>query len=92
MVSTRVLPSQVVRQVERIGLMSTGKKQYSTVFEDNLDQDTTVSVLLMQHTDNEVQKLSVCPSTGNVAVYNDFDIILDHFDCFELDLRGHAQP
>ena len=23
--------------------------------------------------------------------YNDFDIILVHFDCFELDLRGHTQ-
>ena len=38
------------------------------LFEDNLDQDTTVSVLLMDHADNEVKKLSVCPSTGNVAV------------------------
>ena len=28
---------------------------------------------------------------GRHRVYNDFDIILDHFDCFELDLRGHTQ-
>ena len=28
---------------------------------------------------------------GGIVLYNDFDIILDHLDCFELDLRGHTQ-
>lgn len=60
--------SQMVRQVEMIGSLSTGKKEFRTVFEDNLDQRTTVSVLFMDHPDNEVGQLSVCPSTGNVAV------------------------
>eukprot|EP00040_Diaphanoeca_grandis_P028685 m.166479 g.166479 ORF g.166479 m.166479 type:complete len:1175 (-) comp31429_c1_seq3:221-3745(-) len=60
--------AQVVRQVEVIGLTDTGKTRYSTVFEGNLDQEACVSVLLMQHYDTAVQCISVCPSTGNVAV------------------------
>jgi len=36
---------------------------------------------------------SACVSNNQAAEqYNDFDIILDHLDCFELDLRGHTQP
>ena len=36
--------SQVVRRVEPIGVTTNSKKRYGTVFEDNLDQSTTVSV------------------------------------------------
>ena len=42
--------------------------------------------------DGFVEMQAGCTLRGPIpAGYNDFDIILDHFDCFELDLRGRTQ-